>query len=65
MFNKGKIVTLVAFLYIVSMGFFTWGLAAGHYHIFPWKQIEVIYWDVHDFLTFKDGPPKTVKEKIL
>lgn len=65
MLNKGKIISGVALLYLLSVGFFTWGLAAGHYNIFPWKQIEVIYWDLHDFLTFKDGPPKTVKEKIL
>ncbi|HBT87095.1 arylsulfotransferase family protein [Desulfobacter sp.] len=63
--NKGKIISVIALFYLVSVGFFVWGLAAGHYHIFPWKQIEVIYWDLHAFLTFKDGPPKTVKEKIL
>ncbi|MGM0656538.1 MAG: arylsulfotransferase family protein, partial [Thermodesulfobacteriota bacterium] len=65
MLNKGKIISVVALLYLVSVGFFAWGLAAGHYKIFPWRQIEVVYWDLHAFFTFKDGPPKTVKEKIL
>ena len=65
MFNNKKIISVVALLYLMSVGFFAWGLAAGHYRIFPWKQIEVIYWDLHAFFTFKDGPPKSVKEKIL
>lgn len=65
MFNKGKIISVVALLYLLSLGFFTWGLAAGHYHVFPWKQIEGLYWELHAFFTFKDGPPKSVKEKIL
>lgn len=65
MLNKGKIFSIIAFLYLLSLGFFGWGVAAGHYKIFPWKQMAAVYGEVHAYLTFKDGPPKSVKEKII
>ncbi len=65
MFNKEKIFSIIALLYLLSLCFFGWGVAAGNYKIFPWKQMAAVYGEVHAYFTFKDGPPKSVKEKII
>ena len=64
--NKGKkIIGVIAFLYLLSLCFFSWGLAAGNLKIFPWKYLASIYDEVYAYFTFQDGATKTVEDKIV
>jgi len=65
MSKKINALRVSAILYIVAIIFFFWGLVAGKNGLFPWKQIAPIYKELHTILTFKDGPPKSVGDKIL
>lgn len=62
--GKKEIIRIVALLYLVAATFFIWGIAAGHHKIFPWKQLLPIYNDLYGYLTFKDGPEKSLKARI-
>ena len=61
---KSGLISLLALVYFVAVIFFIWGAAAGKHEIFPWKHIEVLWNEVHAYLTFKEGPKKSTKEKI-
>lgn len=65
MFKGKKIISIAAFLYLLSLCFFAWGLAAGHLKIFPWKYLASIYNEVHAYFIFQDGPTKSVEDKIV
>jgi len=65
MAKAGKVVRISACLYAVGMVFFLWGLAAGTNKVFPWKYIAPLYDEVHAFLSFKDGAPRSTKDKLL
>ncbi len=64
MADTKKIVSIAGLLYLVALFFFSWGVAAGNYKIFPWKHIEAVYKEFHAYLSFKDGPTKSTREKI-
>jgi hypothetical protein len=63
--GKKQTIRIAALLYIVALTFFIWGIAAGHHKIFPFKQLLPVYNDLYGYLTFKDGPHKPVKERII
>ena len=60
-----KTFSIVAFLYLLCLGFFAWGLAAGNLKVFPWKHLASIYDEVHAYFTFQDGAAKPVEDKIV
>ncbi|MGD9331303.1 MAG: arylsulfotransferase family protein [Desulfobacterales bacterium] len=62
---KKEIIRTAALLYLVASLFFVWGIAAGHFKIFPFKQLYVIYAELKAYLTFKDGPNKSAFDKLL
>ena len=59
MFKGKKIISIVAFLYLLALCFFGWGLAAGNLKIFPWKYLASIYDEVHAYFTFQEGPARS------
>ena len=65
MSKASNVVRIFASLYIVGVIFFVWGVAAGTNKIFPWKQIAPFYDELHAFLTFKDGPPRSATDKVI
>lgn len=44
--------------------FFVWGFTTAYYRIFPWRYLYQPAKEIHDFITFKDRPPKTLKDHI-
>ena len=63
--GKKEIIRISALLYLVALTFFVWGIAARHFKIFPYKQLHAVYTELKVYLTFKDGPNKSTKDKIL
>ena len=63
--SRKRILPLLAFLYLFGLGFFAWGLAVGKNQVFPWRQLDSIYSELHAYFTFKEGPEKTTKEKVM
>lgn len=61
---KNGLLPLIALIYVVAFSFFIWGVAAGKHEIFPWKHMESLWDEVYAYLTFKEGPKKTPKEKL-
>lgn len=45
--------------------FFAWGIAAAKYEIFPWKQMDAVYQEIHAFFTFKDGVERSLTEEVI
>jgi hypothetical protein len=62
---KKSLVRLLAMLYLVAFGFFIWGVAAGAYKIFPWKQMDAVYKEIYAFLKINSGGTKTTIDKIF
>jgi len=62
---KKGLIPLVALLYLVAFGFFIWGVAAGSYKIFPWKQMATVYDELHAFFTFQGGTHTSAQDKIV
>lgn len=63
--GKKEIIRTAATVYLVALAFFIWGIAAGHYKMFPWNVLHAAYTDLNGYLTFTDGPEKTLTDKIV
>ena len=50
---------------MVALSFFLWGFSARYFDVFPNNQLSAVFKEVNDYLTFKDGPSKSTKDKIL
>lgn len=64
MFKDRDKFPIYALLYLVALLFFVWGVAAGTYKIFPWKQMYAVSKEISEFLNFDSGVTKTTIEKI-
>ncbi len=63
--NQKGIAPILSLLYLVAFGSFSWGVAAGNYKIFPWKQVAAVFKEIHEFLYFDSGVSKTTTDKII
>ena len=54
-----------AILYLISLFFFSWGLAAARYEIFPWNIIQSTYVEVHNFLYFSEGDDRGLRDRLI
>ncbi len=52
-------------VYFVAITFFIWGVVTGKSGVFPWKQIAPLYNELYQYLSFKEGPEKSIKENLL
>lgn len=62
---KKGFIPFAALLYITALLFFLWGVAAGNYKIFPWKQMAAIYEEIHSYLSGEQGQQKELSDKLV
>ena len=63
--GKKEIIRRSAILYLVALTFFLWGMVTAHLKIFPWNQVYGTTTELYEYVTFKDGPKKSLKSKIV
>ena len=60
-----KIIQIGALVYLVAVIFFVWGIAAGHFKIFPYKQLYGLYVELKGYFAFQGGPKHSMFDKVL
>jgi hypothetical protein len=63
--DKKRFVQRFAAYYLIALFFFGWGFSVSHYKVFPWQYLSSVVDETYDFLTFTDGPPKKVVDRIV
>lgn len=54
----------LAWLYLIGLPFFLWGIATAHWHVFPYGVLQPAYAEIRDFATFEEGDGRTLTEMV-
>lgn len=61
-----KLLYKFAFVYLLAVLFYSWGLISMQYNLFPWTFLKPKFYEIMDFLAFNEGLEKNLlTDKIM